>query len=69
MLHYVCCRRSGPPLLGYVLEIGYDTITIITSDPYKIAVGEVPRKLTVNPDSLLSCLPPYTTRFRRWIIA
>jgi len=29
--------------VGYVLDIGYDTVTIITSDPYKIAVGGVPR--------------------------
>ena len=29
--------------VGYVLEIGYDHITIITSDPYKLAVGGVPR--------------------------
>jgi hypothetical protein len=47
VLHYICCRHSRPLLLGYVLEIGYDTITIIISDPYKIAVGKVPRKLTV----------------------
>jgi len=29
--------------VGYVLEIGYNIVTIITSDPYKIAVGGVPR--------------------------
>jgi hypothetical protein len=29
--------------VGYILEIGYDTITIITSDPFKLAVGGVPR--------------------------
>jgi len=29
--------------VGYALEIGYDSITIITSDPYKIAIGGVPR--------------------------
>ena len=27
--------------VGYILDIGYDTITIITSDPFKIAVGGV----------------------------
>jgi len=37
--------------VGYVLEIGYDTITIITSDPFKIAVGGVPR------NSLLIMVP------------
>ncbi|OMD83446.1 hypothetical protein BSK49_24485 [Paenibacillus odorifer] len=29
--------------VGYVLELGYDTAKIITSDPYKIAVGGIPR--------------------------
>jgi hypothetical protein len=29
--------------VGYVLEIGYDKTKIITSDPYKIAVGGIPR--------------------------
>lgn len=29
--------------VGYVLELGYDTAKIITSDPYKLAVGGVPR--------------------------
>lgn len=29
--------------VGYVLELGYDTARIITSDPYKLAVGGIPR--------------------------
>lgn len=29
--------------VGYVLELGYQTAKIITSDPYKIAVGGIPR--------------------------
>ena len=29
--------------VGYVLELGYDAAKIITSDPYKIAVGGIPR--------------------------
>ncbi|WP_068614538.1 ATP-binding protein [Paenibacillus tuaregi] len=29
--------------VGYVLELGYDSAKIITSDPYKIAVGGIPR--------------------------
>lgn len=37
--------------VGYVLEIGYNIVTIITSDPYKIAVGGVPR------NSLLIMVP------------
>jgi hypothetical protein len=37
--------------VGYVLEINYSTVTIITSDPFKIAVGGIPR------NSLLIMLP------------
>lgn len=37
--------------VGYVLEIGYDTVTIITSDPFKGVVGGIPR------NSLLIMLP------------
>ena len=29
--------------VGYVLDIGYDEVTIITSDPFKVNVGGVPR--------------------------
>src|SRR5690606_19459715 len=29
--------------VGYVLDLGYDTARIITSDPYKLAVGGIPR--------------------------
>jgi hypothetical protein len=29
--------------VGYVLELGYDQAKIITSDPYKLAVGGIPR--------------------------
>jgi hypothetical protein len=29
--------------VGYVLEAGFDTAKIITSDPYKLAVGGIPR--------------------------
>jgi hypothetical protein len=29
--------------VGYVLELGYDHAKIITSDPYKLAVGGIPR--------------------------
>lgn len=37
--------------VGYVLELGYSSATIITSDPYKIAVGGIPR------NSLLIMVP------------
>lgn len=29
--------------VGYVLELGFDSAKIITSDPYKLAVGGIPR--------------------------
>lgn len=51
--------------VGYVLEIGYDTITIITSDPFKIAVGGVPRNsLLIMVPSSLKDLPPHFTLLR-----
>jgi hypothetical protein len=41
-----------------VLDIGYDTITIITSDPYKMNVGGIPRNsLLVMVPSDLDSLP------------
>jgi hypothetical protein len=51
--------------VGYVLDIGYDTATIITSDPYKIAVGGIPRGsfLILAPNNL-SGLPPHFTLLR-----
>ncbi len=36
-------RYDDMRFVGYVLDINYDTVTIITSDPFKIAVGGVPR--------------------------
>ncbi len=36
-------KYSELRFVGYVLDINYDTVTIITSDPFKIAVGGVPR--------------------------
>ncbi|HMP05005.1 MAG TPA: hypothetical protein PJ982_01540 [Lacipirellulaceae bacterium] len=35
--------RTKMRFVGYVLDLGYDTARIITSDPYKLAVGGVPR--------------------------
>jgi Helicase HerA, central domain len=50
---------------GYVLDLGYDTATIITSDPYKIAVGGIPRGsfLILAPNTLKD-LPPHFTLLR-----
>src|SRR6266568_3607858 len=51
--------------VGYVLEIGYETATIITSDPFKLAVGGVPRNsvLIMVPASLEG-LPLHFTLLR-----
>ncbi|MBI3611082.1 MAG: ATP-binding protein [Nitrospirae bacterium] len=51
--------------VGYVLEIGYDTVTIITSDPFKVAVGGVPRNsLLIMTPSNYESLPPHFTLLR-----
>jgi Helicase HerA, central domain len=51
--------------VGYVLDIGYDTVTIITSDPFKIAVGGVPRNsLLIMVPSAFDSLPPHFTLLR-----
>ena len=36
-------RISEMRFVGYVLELGFDSAKIITSDPYKVAVGGIPR--------------------------
>lgn len=51
--------------VGYVLEIGYDTVTIITCDPYKIAVGGVPRNsILIMIPSNYEDFPPHFTLLR-----
>ncbi|MEP7342842.1 MAG: DUF87 domain-containing protein [Acidobacteriota bacterium] len=52
--------------VGYVLEIGYDTVTIITSDPFKIAVGGVPRNslLIMTPAVKEAMVTPHFTLLR-----
>ena len=51
--------------VGYVLEIGFDIVTIITSDPFKLAVGGVPRNsfLIMLPSNYEN-LPPHFTLLR-----
>ena len=52
-------------LVGYVLEIGYDTITTITCDPFKVAVGGVPRNsLLIMVPANLDDLPLHFTLLR-----
>lgn len=51
--------------VGYVLELGYDTVTIITSDPFKIAVGGVPRNsLLIMVPANYDAFPPHFTLLR-----
>jgi len=51
--------------VGYVLDIGYDTTTIITSDPFKRAVGGIPRNslLIMIPSNFWE-FPPHFTLLR-----
>jgi len=48
--------------VGYVLELGFDSAKIITSDPYKLAVGGIPRGsfLIMTPASVDSTPPHFT---------
>jgi DNA helicase HerA-like ATPase len=51
--------------VGYAMEIGFDTVTIITSDPFKIAVGGVPRNsLLIMVPGKMDALPPHFTLLR-----
>lgn len=52
--------------VGYVLDIGYDTVTIITSDPFKINVGGVPRNslLIMVPSVKVAGAAPHFTLLR-----
>lgn len=50
---------------GYVLELGYDTATIITSDPFKVAIGGIPRgSFLILAAQDLSTVPPHFTLLR-----
>ena len=48
--------------VGYVLELGYDTAKMITSDPYKLAVGGIPRGsfLIMTPSQIGKIAPNFT---------
>jgi hypothetical protein len=48
--------------VGYVLDLGYETAKIITSDPYKLAVGGIPRGsfLIMTPISAGNSPPHFT---------
>ncbi len=48
--------------VGYVLELGFDSAKIITSDPYKLAVGGIPRGsfLIMTPVNAENTPPHFT---------
>lgn len=52
--------------VGYALDITYDSVTIITSDPFKVAVGGVPRNslLVMTPSIADSITTPHFTLLR-----
>jgi hypothetical protein len=52
--------------VGYALDINYDTVTIITSDPFKIAVAGVPRNslLIMTPATQEKVITPHFTLLR-----
>jgi len=51
--------------VGYVLEIGYEEVKIITSDPYKKAVGGIPRgSLLIMLPQKFNGMPPHFTLLR-----
>ena len=55
-------RTADMRFVGYVLELGFDTAKIITSDPYKLAVGGIPRGsfLIMTPVNAGSTAPHFT---------
>lgn len=61
----VAGNYGGMRFVGYVLDLGFDVATIITSDPFKKAVGGVPRGsfLIMAPDSLEG-MPPHFSLLR-----
>ena len=51
--------------VGYVLELGYENAKIITSDPYKLAVGGIPRgSFLIMTPNISGNAPPHFTLLR-----
>ncbi len=52
--------------VGYVMDIGFDTVSIITSDRFKVVVGGVPRNslLIMVPAVRVDGAPPHFTLLR-----
>lgn len=63
-------RTAEMRFVGYVLELGFEVAKIITSDPYKVAVGGIPRGsfLIMTPagviDGAAQAAPPHFTLLR-----
>jgi hypothetical protein len=59
-------RTNDMRFVGYVLELGYDDAKIITCDPYKIAVGGIPRGsfLIMTPSPFPPSTSPHFTLLR-----
>lgn len=55
-------RTQDMRFVGYVLELGFDSAKIITSDPYKLAVGGIPRGsfLIMTPVNATNTPPHFT---------
>lgn len=64
--NYDAKRYDDLRFVGYVLDISYDTVTIITSDPFKTRVGGVPRNslLIMIPSVKVETMPPHFTLLR-----
>ncbi len=64
--NYDAKRYDDLRFVGYVLDISYETVTIITSDPFKTRVGGVPRNslLIMIPSVKLDTMPPHFTLLR-----
>src|SRR6516165_1468705 len=51
--------------IGYVLELGFESARIITSDPYKLAVGGIPRgSFLILPATTFGAFPPHFSLLR-----
>src|SRR5579864_5713984 len=52
--------------VGYVMDIGFDTVTMITADRFKVNVGGIPRNslLLMVPSIRVDGAPPHFTLLR-----
>jgi hypothetical protein len=64
--NYEAKKYDDLRFVGYVLDISYNVVTIITSDPFKTRVGGVPRNslLVMIPSVKVESMPPHFTLLR-----